>query len=326
MADIKETLEKASKKFKPVKYRAWDSPQIKEDEAQKPLKTADTSTTERADIISDEVIYVDPNSIVNWEFHDRPESELGDIAGLANEFKTVGQQQPCIVRALNKSSDQYELIIGERRWRAALLSGVKLHLIVKDLTDNQAALAQAAENENRKDLSEYAKGISYSKLIDAGVIKQSDLVEKLGRTKQYISALMSYSKIPLIVLNAIGNCSSLSASSAEKIKRLCDKGEQYVEALISIADRLRTSKMGPKGIEAAVEAIINKKEPEKNLIKKIITNDGRHVFTWRDDNNKLPSIHFPKQIGHFLLSGKIGLDELSDDILELLEKKLERLK
>ena len=333
MADIKDTLKKGSKKFKPVKYRAWESLPTKDKDDSEKQAAAVNSTVEpvlqnesNSSSLVKKVAQIDPNDIINWEFHDRPESELGDIVGLANEFKTIGQQQPCIVRPSSGDSGKYELIIGERRWRAALLANMPLDVINKELSDSQAALAQAVENESREDISEYARGISYSKLIDAGIIKQADLVEKLGRTKQYISALMSYSKIPPVLLDAIGDCSNISATSAEKIKRLSDKGPEYVDALVSIADKLRASKMGPKGIEAAVEIILSSKDLKRDLTKKVITSDGRHVFTWRDDNNKLPSIHFPKQIGHMILSGKIDLDGLSNDIIEVMERKLELLK
>ena len=121
----------------------------------------------------EEISLVDPNEICNWDFHDRPESELGDIDALANDFVKVGQQQPCLIRPSHNTDSCYELIIGERRWRAAKLAQIELKVIIKDISDSDAALVQAAENENRVDLSDYAKGMSYSKLIDSGVIKHN---------------------------------------------------------------------------------------------------------------------------------------------------------
>ena len=60
-----------------------------------------------------------PNKIINWEFSDRPISELGDITSLANEFTKIGQQQPCLVIPHPDKVGHYELIKGERRWMAA---------------------------------------------------------------------------------------------------------------------------------------------------------------------------------------------------------------
>ena len=88
---------------------------------------------------------------------------------------TPWQQQPCIVRELI-AGQKYELIAGERRWRAAKLLNQDLKVIISTLTDSEAALVQAAENNNRLNLSDYAKGQSYASLIKNGVLKQKDLI------------------------------------------------------------------------------------------------------------------------------------------------------
>src|ERR1700677_454973 len=94
------------------------------------------------------IIKIDPIQIMNWENNDRPENELGDIDAFAKELAEVGQQVPCIVR---KKDDKYELIAGERRWRAALKARILLKVIVQNLTDQEATICQIAENTNRKD-------------------------------------------------------------------------------------------------------------------------------------------------------------------------------
>ena len=265
------------------------------------------------------IIEVLPNSVRNWKFHDRPEMELGDIAALAQEFKEVGQQQPCIVRALkNEVQYQYEIIAGERRWRASLLAKTKLKVIVKELSDNEAALVQITENSNRKDLSDYAKGMSYAQLIDNGIIQQKDLVEKLGKPKQYISSLLSFSKIPEEVMDAISDMTLVSCRSAEQIRRLSSKGESYVKALISIADKIRSGKYGQERIEKYVLCYVNSEQQEikPKSITKAIDRTGRHLFTWRNDINDCPSIHFPKDMSKFIRDHK---SNLTDDILKMIE-------
>ena len=81
---------------------------------------------------------------------------------MAEEFLSIGQQIPCIVRKITDSVDfQYELIAGERRWRAAQKANVLLKVLIRNLSDNEAALVQISENSNRSALSDYAKGMSY---------------------------------------------------------------------------------------------------------------------------------------------------------------------
>lgn len=272
------------------------------------------------------IIAVDPTLIVNWELHDRPTSELGDIEGLANEFKTIGQQQPCIVRPHPKSIGKFELIVGERRWRASTIAGINLKVIVKELTDSEAALAQAAENDNRVDLSDYAKGMSYAKLIDSGIIKQKDIIDKLGKSKQYVSALLSFSKIPSTVIDAIGDMSQITHRTAEGIKQISSKGPQYIDALVKLAPKLREGKMGVNSLNANIIKLLADKKRSSIENKKILSKDGRHIFTWRNDNNNNPSIHFPNNIVTLLNNNDIDIDKITNDIALIVEGALENVK
>ncbi len=99
-------------------------------------------------------------------------------------MKTNGQAQPCLVRPISHSPVfDYELIVGERRWRAAKIAEIDLLVMVDNLTDGQAAAIQIAENSNRKDLSDFSKGMNYSRLIDNGILTQKDLEQVLGKNK-----------------------------------------------------------------------------------------------------------------------------------------------
>jgi len=273
------------------------------------------------------IISINPSSIKNWEFHDRPETELGDLQALANDFIKVGQQQPCLVRPTHAGSHDYELIIGERRWRAAILAGVKLKVMVNaNLSDLNAALAQAAENDNRVDLSDYAKGMSFAKLIDDKVIKQKDLTEKLGRSKQYISALLSFSKIPSKIIESINDWSKVTSYTSETIARLSKKGDVYIDEIIKLSDKISTGKIGHRNLDAVIKSNIDSAPKPIHDNKKVMTTSGRHVFTWRTDNNSLPSIHFPKTITDLFAHKKINIEDLSNEFLKSIESKLNSLK
>jgi len=266
------------------------------------------------------IVEIETNVIENWKFHDRPESELGDIRALANEFLSIGQQQPCVVRPYPDNPEKYELIIGERRWRAAIQANIPLKVIIANYDDNKAALAQAAENDNRVDLSDYAKGISFSRLIDEKIIQQKDLVEQLGRPKQYISALLSFSKIPIEIQNAIGDMSKVSARTAETIKRLSSKGDDHINALIKYADKIKTGKYGANKLADAIQQHITNKERVNKESKKILLN-GRHLLTIRQDNNYMPSIHFPKNTTQHLSELGINIEQLGEEIAKLIDSK-----
>ena len=325
MPSIKE-IQKTSK-FKKKAYRPWN---MEGEEALQEVNLSDEKLNQK--LTANGVYEIDPKEIENWGYHDRPESELGDVSGLAQEFHQIGQQQPCIVRIHPIKPERYELIIGERRWRAAIKAKLPLKVIITEYDDNTAALAQAAENDNRVNLSDYAKGMSFSKLIEQGIVKQKDLVEKLGKSKQYISALLSFNKIPPVIIDAIGDMSKVSARTAEKIKQLADKGEEHIQAIISLSHNISEGSIGHSKLEQAINRSFKDKEiPPANLSlevkdKKVLSSDGRHIFTWRKDNNHLPSIHFPKSIVSLLNNNELNLEDLTEKFGQIMETELDKIK
>jgi ParB family chromosome partitioning protein len=264
------------------------------------------------------VLEIDPSLVSNWKFHDRPKEELGDIEALSSDMKTIGQQQPCIVRLLHKNIGEgvkYEIIAGERRWRASILANIPLKVIVKEIDDSTAALIQIAENENRKNLSDFARANSLQTLISNNILRQIDLVSKLNKSKQYISALLSYQKIPFNVSRSIGNFTNVSASLAEKIKQLSFKGENYQNAIIELGDKISQGKFGKSSLESAVLKKINN---NKTMIKRIHNKNGEHIFSVQYYKKSIAGIQFTK-IGRNKLLNNISIEEDNNELVNALK-------
>ncbi len=293
-------LKRNEKKFKKREYRPWD------------IEGATKNNLEE-----DVVLHVCTDQIKNWEFHDRPQNELGDIETLAEEFSKIGQQLPCIVRPSRQKEYLYELIAGERRWHAAQKCGLKLKIIVKDLSDQEAALVQMSENHNRKSLSDYARGISYSKLIDNGILTQTELTERLKLSKQQISRLLSFSKIPKKITEAIRDMSKISARTAEQIKQLSNKGEEYIEAIINLSKPLREKKIGYEKLKILVEKNINKIEIEEK--QEYLGKNNQLIFTKKLDKNLCITFCFSKEISSLFINKTIDIKKVTTTILEILK-------
>ena len=242
--------------------KKWNDPIDKlllADEKAKSIKnisTAEPTLLDNKNISSNEIIDISPEKIIPWKYKDRPPNELGDIDLLAKKLLEIGQQQPCIVRPHKNKEAYYELIAGERRWRASIKANINLKVVVKDLTDAEASLVQEEENSSTP-LSEYARGVSYSRLINDNILKHKDLVEKLGISKQKLSRLLSYLELPLDVRSAISDMSKVSSGTAEKIKQLCNKGEDYKNSIIELADKIRDGKIGHEKLDILVNKKIN---------------------------------------------------------------------
>ena len=107
------------------------------------------------------------------------------INELADSIKEHGVIQPITVR---KVSDKYEIITGERRYKASIIAGKKtIPAIVTNLNDEDSAEIALIENVQRQDLTPIEEAISYKKILDMGYLNQSALAEKLGKTQSTIA-------------------------------------------------------------------------------------------------------------------------------------------
>lgn len=267
------------------------------------------------ELFNEEIIKVDPARITNWIYHDRPETELGDIDALAEEFKSIGQQQPCIVRKCkNHKEYDYEIIAGERRWRAALKAGVKLAVVVKNYDDQNAALCQVSENSNRKDISDYAKFKSFSALIADEVLSKDQLISKLNKSQSYIRNLFSYERISDELIEAIGDLSNVTSKTAYEIARLEKKGREFTDILIRIAPKIAEG-IGNQHLNKLVNSKLSTSNKHKPSL--VLSDSGMHYFTWRTDSNGKRSISFPKN-----MRDKLDFDTIEKTLKETITQQL----
>jgi len=101
-----------------------------------------------------------------WRYADRHDWEMGDLDRLAASIEEGGQLQPAVVRNIPAepgSEVRYEVIAGRRRWETAMRRGGELEVLIRDLTDQQAFHAMVVENEDRKDLCDYTRGVRFKR-------------------------------------------------------------------------------------------------------------------------------------------------------------------
>ncbi len=243
------------------------------------------------------IIKIDTKDCTLWEFKDRPSTDLGDINSLADDIKLHGQTQPGIVRVLknNRHDKKYEIIVGERRWRACEKANIAFSAIICNFNDQEAAIIQASENLQRKDLSDYAKGMNYAKLIDNSIITQVELQKKLNISKATMSALLSFIAIPSPIIKAIEDLSKVSANVASLIRAYANKGEQYIEAIINISSNIRSG-IGGQQFKKLIDSALASNASQKIEKLTIKDNGGKELFTLKITNSKVCEIRLVKQI------------------------------
>lgn len=141
-----------------------------------------------------EIKILNIDDVLPNRFQPRIQFDEKAINELAESIKTHGVIQPIVVR---KISDKYEIIAGERRYKASVLAGKKeIPAIITTLDDKESAEIALIENIQRQNLTPIEEAISYKKILDMGYLNQITLGEKLGKTQSTIA-----NKLRLLNLN-----------------------------------------------------------------------------------------------------------------------------
>ena len=168
--------------------------------------------------------------------------------------------------------------------------------------------------------------MSYATKIEKGIITQKDLTAILGISKQQVTRLLSFKRIPKELFNAIKDFKYVSARTAEELCRLAAKDSEYLEILIELAPKIASGVCGHKTINKEIKKRISNSKGKLKNSQKITNKDGRHLFTWRLDNNGTPSIHFPQDIISLFNTDAINFDKLTEEFRICLANILNEIK
>ena len=138
--------------------------------------------------MEDNIIQVPIESIVPNRFQPRLQFDEEGLKELSESIRQHGIIQPLVLRRLG---DKYEIIAGERRYKASIMAGLKtVPAVISDIDDNASAEIALVENIQRRNLSSIEEAKSYKKLLDRGYMTQEQLAEKLGVSQSSISNKM----------------------------------------------------------------------------------------------------------------------------------------
>ncbi|MEC0093769.1 nucleoid occlusion protein [Paenibacillus macquariensis] len=155
--------------------------------------------TERTN--GDEVKQIPVDDIVGSPFQPRTIFDDSKIDELCQTIKTHGVIQPIVVRYRN---DKYEIIAGERRWRAVKKLGLEtIPAIVRDFNDSQAASIALIENLQREGLTSIEEAVAYQNLIDLHQLTQESLAQRLGKSQSTIANKIRLLHLPVEVKEAL---------------------------------------------------------------------------------------------------------------------------
>lgn len=202
-----------------------------------------------------QILQVPIEDIIPNRFQPRLSFDDASLADLASSIKQHGIIQPLVLRRKN---DKYEIIAGERRFKAAKMAGlVSVPAVISNLDDNESAEVAIVENIQRKDLTAIEEARSYQALLDKGYMTQDELARKMGLSQSAIS-----NKLRLLTLDEAVQ----EAILAEKIS------ERHARTLLKVPSHKKQREL--------LNKVINERLTVKQLedeIKNIDTTSGSIV-------------------------------------------------
>lgn len=183
-------------------------------------------------------------------FQPRHHFDEAAVNALAESIKAQGILQPILVRRHPERPNEYEIVAGERRWRAAQIA--KLHevpVVIRDLTDAESLELAIVENVQRQDLTPLEEAEGYRRLIDDFQHTQEDLARTLGKSRSHIANTLRLLSLPQGVKQLLDE-GKLTAGHARTLIG-CDGAESLATQMISRGLNVRQAERLVQNAKAA---------------------------------------------------------------------------
>lgn len=272
-----------------------------EKKAEKPEEKTVVKTVVKKEEVKLRITEVEPN-------REQPRKKFDEdsLLELADSIKQFGVLQPLLVQ---KREGYYEIIAGERRWRAAKMAGLKeIPVIIKDFTDQQIVEISLIENIQREDLNPIEEALAYKRLLDEFNLKQDEVAERVSKSRTAVTNSVRLLKLDERVQQMVID-EMITTGHARALLAAEDKELQYKLAMKVFDERLSV-----REVERLMKLMTSKpkKEPEKPEVK--------NQFIYQDLEESMKALLGTKvSINHKANNqGKIVIDYYSNEELERL--------
>lgn len=238
-----------------------------------PDKITNNMSVENADVSRETLISI--NDIEPNKGQPRQNFDEDSLQELAESIRQYGVIQPLL---LQKRDNFYEIIAGERRWRAARIAGLKkVPAIIKDYSTQEIVEIALIENIQREDLNPIEEALAYQKLITEFQLKQDEVAEKVSKSRVAVTNSLRLLRLgPNVQQMLIEDM--ISSGHARTLLAIEDKELQY-----NIATKILDEKLSVRETEKLVKKILENK-PVKTITKK------ENNAIYKDIEEKIKSI------------------------------------
>lgn len=179
------------------------------------------------------------------QYQPREHFDEETLDALTNSVRELGVLQPLLVR---KDGDRYELIAGERRWRAAKRAGLQdVPVIVREADDTSSLEQALVENLHRQDLNAIEEAVAYNQLVEDFSFTQEKIAKRVGKSRSAVANILRLLTLPTGVQKLVSQ-GLLSAGHARAIVAVDDEAEQQ-----QIADRVVAEQLTVRDVERVIK-------------------------------------------------------------------------
>lgn len=277
------------------------SVQVKKQEAEAEKKEA---------VLTVKMTQIEPN-----RQQPRKKFDEDSILELAESIRQFGVLQPLLVQ---KKDDYYEIIAGERRWRASKLAGIKeVPVIIKDFTEQEAVEISLIENIQRENLNPIEEAMAYRRLMDEFHLKQDTIAERVSKSRTAVTNAMRLLKLDAGVQQMLID-EMITTGHARALLALEDKEVQH-----SAATKVFDEKLSVRETEKLVKELLN-----PTVKKKEKTENSAEDLIYQKMEEKIKGIIGSKVAIHRKNKdkGRIEIEYYSQDELERIVELLESIR
>ncbi|MBC1522149.1 nucleoid occlusion protein [Listeria aquatica] len=214
------------------------------------------------------------NQIMPNQFQPRTVFDQEKIEELAETIKIHGLIQPIVLREMEENSEEsrYEIIAGERRYRAAVyLEMETIPAIVQEFTDDESAALALIENLQREQLTPIEEAVAYQSLLEMNGVTQEALAKQVGKSQSAVANKLRLLKLPKGIQEAV-LAKEISERHARSLLALESEEDQ-----LKVLDKIRDNHLNVKQTDELIREFLTKKDekPKKKANLRLVSKDAR---------------------------------------------------
>ena len=245
--------------------------------------------------MENEIIYINMDDIIPNRFQPREIFDEKALNELADSIRQHGVIQPIVVRPV---SNKYEIIVGERRYKASVLAGLtKIPAIVKPMDDKESSIVAFIENSHRRDVSSIEEARTIDRILKTNNMSQEELAGSLGMSQSTLANKLRLLSLPMEVQESLMR-NEISERHARSLLTVKDAQKQ-----IELLNKVKEKRMTVRELESEIKSMNNNGNMNNNFnsflnINQFNPNNGNN-FLNNNDNNAQNNNEFMSYLNNY---------------------------